>query len=180
VIGAGLVVNDWCAFTGFDTTAMEISVIEATFSQSTSFTPFFHIKCSLLIPPLRTPGTRSSRRYWWYARVSCRQLGLELVSVIYYSYGYYSVDIPKSLYSSTTLPTSCNAHCTLFFGHFVPLPRVQARLSSIRCLSVDRGIQKVTVGAGLFSVPKYPWATCNSPDFLRSLNQKGSRGIDVF
>jgi translation initiation factor 6 len=28
------VVNDWCAFTGLETTATEISVIEATFSAS--------------------------------------------------------------------------------------------------------------------------------------------------
>lgn len=31
LIGAGLVVNDWCAFTGLDTTSTEISVIESIF-----------------------------------------------------------------------------------------------------------------------------------------------------
>lgn len=31
VLGAGLVVNDWCAFTGMSSTSTEISVLESVF-----------------------------------------------------------------------------------------------------------------------------------------------------
>jgi len=43
VIGAGLVANDWCAFTGLETTATEISVIEATFSELIYITALIYL-----------------------------------------------------------------------------------------------------------------------------------------
>lgn len=31
MLGGGIVVNDWCAFTGMDTTATELAVVESVF-----------------------------------------------------------------------------------------------------------------------------------------------------
>lgn len=73
VIGAGLVVNDWCAFTGTATTATEISVIEATFSSSA----LLFLLCLFLSPlSYRTPRSGLDRRYRRDARHPHRQLGI--------------------------------------------------------------------------------------------------------
>ena len=67
-------VNDWCAFTGLDTTATEISVIEAAFSAYLLrlFTWFARI----LTSSCRTARTELRRGDWGDARLAHRQLGM--------------------------------------------------------------------------------------------------------
>ncbi|KAN0127823.1 hypothetical protein V8E53_014379 [Lactarius tabidus] len=63
VIGAGLVVSDWCAFPGLNTTVMEISVIEVTFSAHSQFS-LLSLTHSHQLLSHRTPRTECRCCRW--------------------------------------------------------------------------------------------------------------------
>jgi hypothetical protein len=105
-------VNDWCAFTGLDTTATEISVIEATFSPY----PCISFAAELFLPHLyRAPGSKFERRRRRDARSAHRQLGMR---AIHRRLTFRPPSSSTILFSGLLLhhqyPVICTPHLTTF------------------------------------------------------------------